>query len=43
MSHAPRLAMILFALGLTISGVILGATGSAPILPDRIAPFGGFT
>ncbi len=41
MSHfAPRLAAILMALTLTLSGVILGAGGSAPTLPQPIAPFG---
>ncbi|HEY0130943.1 MAG TPA: hypothetical protein VGB57_06015 [Allosphingosinicella sp.] len=39
-SLAPRLAAILLALGLTLSGVSLGASGSAPTLPDPIAPFG---
>ncbi|HEX8224522.1 MAG TPA: hypothetical protein VF605_11960 [Allosphingosinicella sp.] len=43
MSHfAPRLATILLALGLTVSGVALGA-GSAPTLPHPIAPFGCYT
>lgn len=41
MSHfAPKLATILLALSLTASGVILGATGSAPTLAQPIAPFG---
>jgi hypothetical protein len=41
MSHpAARLATMLIALGLTFSGVILGAAGSAPTLPHPIAPFG---
>ncbi|HEX8513249.1 MAG TPA: hypothetical protein VF688_09090 [Allosphingosinicella sp.] len=44
MSHpAPRLATTLLALILTLSGVILGATGSAPTLPHPIAPFGCYT
>ncbi len=44
MSHlAPRLATTLIALILTASGVILGATGSAPTLPDPIAPFGCYS
>ena len=36
---APRLATILVALSLTVSGVILGATGPAPTLPHPIATF----
>jgi hypothetical protein len=44
MSHlAPRLATVLLALTLTVSGVILGTAGSAPTLPDPIAPFGCYT
>lgn len=44
MSHlAPKLATILLAMSLTLSGVILGATGSAPTLPHPIAPFGCYT
>ncbi len=44
MSHlAPRLATALLALTLTLSGVILGATGSAPTLAQPIAPFGCYT
>ena len=44
MSHlARRLATTLIALALTVSGVILGATGSAPTLPHPIAPFGCYT
>lgn len=44
MSHlAPRAAPILLALILTLSGVILGATGSAPTLPHPIASFGCYT
>lgn len=44
MSHfAARLATILVALTLTVSGVILGATGSAPTLPHPIPPFGCYT
>lgn len=40
MSHlAPRLAATLVALSLIVSGVALGA-GSAPTLPQPIAPFG---
>lgn len=39
-SIAPRLAMIVLALGLTVSGLTLGATGPAPTLPGPIAPFG---
>jgi hypothetical protein len=41
-SLAPRLVGILLALGLTLSGVSLGAGGSAPTLPDPIAPFGSY-
>ena len=37
---APKLAPILLALALTVSGVTLGATRSAPTLPGPIAPFG---
>ena len=37
---APRLATTLIALALTLSGVMLGATGPAPTLPHPIAPFG---
>lgn len=41
MSHlAPKLAALLLALTLTVSGVTLGATGSAPTLPHPITPFG---
>jgi hypothetical protein len=41
MSHfAPKLAAIFLALTLTVSGVIMGGTGSAPTLPHPIAPFG---
>lgn len=41
MSHsAPRLATILVALTFIASGVILGAAGPAPTLPQPIAPFG---
>jgi hypothetical protein len=41
MSHfAPKFAALLFALTLTISGVTLGATRSAPTLSGPIAPFG---
>ncbi|HYG49056.1 MAG TPA: hypothetical protein VD846_14085 [Allosphingosinicella sp.] len=36
----PKLAPILLALTLTISGVTLAATASAPTLPGPIAPFG---
>ncbi len=36
----PRLATILVALALTVSGVTLAATESAPTLPGPIAPFG---
>ncbi|HEX8449484.1 MAG TPA: hypothetical protein VF652_07830 [Allosphingosinicella sp.] len=44
MSHlAPRLATTLIALALTVSGVILGATRSAPTLPHPVAPFGCYT
>lgn len=44
MSHsAPRLATLLLALTLTLSGVMLGATGSAQTLPHPIAPFGCYT
>ncbi len=39
---APRLAAILVALSLTVSGVALGA-GSAPTLPQPIAPFGCYS
>ena len=43
MSHlAPRLAAMLVALSLIASGVALGA-GSAPTLPQPIAPFGCYT
>jgi hypothetical protein len=42
-SLAPRLATFLLALTLTLSGVILGASGSAPTLPHPIAPFGCYT
>ena len=43
MSHtAPRLAAILVALVLIVSGVALGA-GSGPTLPDPIAPFGCYS
>ena len=37
---APRLAGILLALALTVSGVTMAAAGSAPTLPGPIAPFG---
>jgi hypothetical protein len=37
---APKLATILVALTLTVSGLTLGATRSAPTLPGPIAPFG---
>ena len=40
MSHALRLAAILIALSLTLSGTILGAGGPAPTLPGPVAPFG---
>lgn len=40
---APRLATVLVALTLTLSGVVLGATGSAPTLPHSIAPFGCYS
>ena len=40
---APRLLPILLALTLTVSGVALGATGSAPTLPGPIAPFGCYS
>lgn len=44
MSHlAARLATTLLALTLTVSGVILGATGSAPTLPHPTTPFGCYT
>jgi hypothetical protein len=44
MSRYPvRLATALLALGLAGSGVMLGATASAPTLPHTIAPFGCFT
>jgi hypothetical protein len=36
----PRLATIFIALALTVSGVTLAATASAPTLPGPIAPFG---
>jgi hypothetical protein len=43
MSHlVPRLATILVALSLTVSGIALGA-GAAPTLPHPIAPFGCYT
>ncbi|HEX8572676.1 MAG TPA: hypothetical protein VF759_07990 [Allosphingosinicella sp.] len=38
-----RLATVLLALTLTVSGVTLAATGSAPTLPGSIAPFGCYT
>jgi hypothetical protein len=37
---APKLAAILFALTVAVSGVTLGATRPAPTLPGPIAPFG---
>ena len=37
---APRLAGVLLAFALTLSGVTLAAAGSAPTLPVPIAPFG---
>ncbi|HEU0134591.1 MAG TPA: hypothetical protein VFR28_07190 [Allosphingosinicella sp.] len=37
---APRLAPVLLALVLTVSGVSLGATQSAPTVPGPVAPFG---
>jgi hypothetical protein len=40
---ASRLATVLLALTLTLSGAILGAIGSAPTLPHPIAPFGCYT
>jgi hypothetical protein len=41
MSHfIPKLATIFLALTLTVSGVTLAATASAPTLPGQIAPFG---
>ena len=41
MSHlAAKLATILLALSLTLSGVILATTAPAPTLPGPIAPFG---
>ena len=44
MSHfAPKLAAILLALTVTVSGVTLGATGSAPTLAHPITPFGCYT
>lgn len=36
----PRLAPIFLALALTVSGVTLAATASAPTLPGPIASFG---
>ena len=43
MTHlAPRLAAMLIALALTVSGVALGA-GSGPTLSHPIAPFGCYT
>ncbi|MEO7179049.1 MAG: hypothetical protein ABIW83_09410 [Allosphingosinicella sp.] len=39
---APRLATMFLALSLTVSGVILAATASAPTLPSLIAQFGGY-
>jgi len=36
----PRIAGILIALALTLSGVTMAAAGSAPTLPGPIAPFG---
>lgn len=41
MGHASRLAVILIALSLTLSGAILGAVGSAPTLTPPIASPGG--
>ena len=35
-----RFATIFLALALTVSGVTLAATASAPTLPGPIAPFG---
>jgi len=40
---APKLATILFALSLTVSGVALAGNGSAPTLPGPIAPFGCYS
>ncbi len=40
---APRLATILLAFILSVSGVTLAATGSTPTLPHPIAPFGCYT
>ena len=37
---APRLASVLLALALTVTGMTLAAAGSAPTLPGPIAPFG---
>ena len=37
---APRLATVFLALALTVTGVTLAATASAPTLPGPIAPFG---
>ena len=42
-SLAPRFAAILLALALSVSGVALAATGSAPTLPHPIAAFGCYT
>lgn len=39
-SVTAKFATILLALALTVSGVTLGATASAPTLPGTIAPFG---
>jgi hypothetical protein len=40
---STRLAPILLALMLSVSGVTLAATDSAPTLPGPIAPFGCYT
>ncbi len=40
---APKLATVLLALTLTLSGLVLGATGPAPTLPHPVAPFGCYT
>ena len=37
---APRIAAVLLALALTVTGVTMAAAGSAPTLPGPIAPFG---
>jgi hypothetical protein len=39
-ASAPRFAAVLLALVLTVSGVTLAATASAPTLAGPIAPFG---